>query len=253
MLTLFKMHLSNTQTYDVIISKKQSVVTDYIANSFHKKTVLVQKQAECTFMVLDENNGIQSKEIELYVTLEQDAVLQMLVYLTHTESVTCIIHVHLAGQNAVANVQGVYALADNQNIIIKTYQHHAQSDGKSTLSMKGMLKNLAKISYEGMIRIDDSAKGTYAAQENKNIVLSKQAKVVSVPSIEVLQHDVQCFHGSAIGKFDKQHLWYLQSKGLSYKQAYNLLVQSFFKDVLNDFDQSGELLGVLCQKMISKI
>ena len=74
--------------------------------------------------------------------------------------------------------------------------------------------------------------------------------MISVPTIEVLQYDVQCCHGSAIGKFDVDDMWYLQSKGIMPQQAQKMLVRSFFQDVLVGSGNSDEMMDVLCQKMI---
>lgn len=201
----------------------------------------------------------QNKTYELQVTdqniaseykiiVEQDAQLDMQIILYQSLSVDCAIYVYLKGDRSKADIKGLYALDGDQQVVINTYQYHEGKDSQSNLVIKGMLKGKARANYQGLIKIVQGASGTDASQENKNIVLSKDAKVVSVPSIEVLQHDVQCCHGSAIGKFDEEQLWYLQSKGFNKQQAYELLTQSFFQSVLGD--SNGEMMERICQKMI---
>tara|TARA_Y100000588_G_scaffold393704_1_gene510760 strand:- start:49 stop:696 length:648 start_codon:yes stop_codon:yes gene_type:complete len=209
---------------------------------------IIKKNDATNLHITDET--FVNNTLDYHVELEENAVCVITVALINISSVVCNIYVHLKGDQSQAIIKGLYALDGLQQVKINTYQYHQGKDSKSELIIKGMLKDKAHANYQGMIKIDLGATGTDASQTNKNIVLSSDAKVVSVPSIEVLQHDVQCCHGSAIGKFDTQELWYLQSKGLQPKRAQELLVRSFFQDVLNEQVNQEAVLDMLCQKMV---
>lgn len=230
-----------------IIEAETSLQINHHIEQSQKILIHVQKDAECRLHVTDRQ--VDGVDVEFHITLEQNAKLDIFVMIVQALQLQCKIYMYMQGLRAIADIKGVYVLSDKQQIDIKTYQYHCVADTKSSLVMKGMLQDASRMNYQGLIKIDKSAKRTYASQQNQNIVLSKDAKVVSVPSIEVLQHDVQCFHGSAIGKFDQQQLWYLQSKGLSYKAAYQLLVQSFFQEVLDGVENNQDVLRMLCQKI----
>ncbi len=189
------------------------------------------------------------QQVEYHIFLHTKAQLDVLILLIDSYKLSVVIYVHLQGDGAQASINGIYALDSDQNVSIKTFQYHRAQHTTSDVVMKGMLKDQSQAHFQGLIFIDKQAKKTQASQENKNILLSKQAKVISVPSIEVLQHDVQCCHGSAIGKFDQEQLWYLQSRGLSQLKAYELLIQSFFQEVVQHFNDE-KIMEMLCQKMI---
>lgn len=208
--------------------------------------VMVESGAQCFLKVQD--GQIDNTALEYVVIVQQDAQFDMELVLHQAQSVNMKIQVYLEGDHSCANIKGIYALADSQKVNIHTYQYHKGVQSSSDLVLKGMLKDSARAEYQGLIKIDQGASGTDASQENKNIVLSKDAKVVSIPSIEVLQHDVQCCHGSAIGRFDQEQLWYLQSRGLQQKQAQQLLTRSFFQSVLDNTNH--ELMERVCQKMV---
>ncbi|MCP6768902.1 SufD family Fe-S cluster assembly protein, partial [Klebsiella pneumoniae] len=63
---------------------------------------------------------------------------------------------------------------------------------------------------------------------NKNLLLSNTAKVVSVPSLEVLTNSVQCKHGTATSCYNEEQLVYLQSRGIPEQKAKELLLTGFF-------------------------
>ncbi|MFA5998812.1 MAG: SufD family Fe-S cluster assembly protein [Candidatus Babeliales bacterium] len=249
-----------------------------ISSASQKIFVVLEQGVQCTFHVQDEylisrhpqpsplamagaagpsnefsnkksSDSSQQQTIEYHFVLHAGAKLEFLVSLIESLNLSILIYVYLQGDGSQASIKGIYALDRDQNISIKTFQYHSGPRTKSNLVIKGMLKGRAQAVYEGLIFIGEQAKKTEASQENKNILLSKQAKVISIPSIEVLQHDVQCSHGSAIGKFDDEQLWYLQSRGLSKQKSYELLIESFFKEIVENFEDR-KVMERLCQKMI---
>lgn len=245
--------LKNENIVSLRVQKnQQSVIKHSLSGSNQKIYILVEQGATCTLQSMDLmfKDVAEQAEIEFNIVVEQEAQLKMFLSYFQVLSLLCSVNIYLQSDNAQADIKGLYALSDNQNIVIQTNQYHQGVDSTSNLVIKGMVKDRSKVSYQGLIKIGQTAINTDASLENKNIVLGKDAKIVSVPSIEVLQHDVQCCHGSAIGKFDQEHMWYLQSKGLTSVQAYTLLIRSFFQDVLIGTEHDDQLLEMLCKKMI---
>lgn len=230
------------------IEQNQSVILYSELRHAHQEIYLHLEQGSSCQLIVNDRNLEQSAAVELYVVVEQGATWDFVFSCISEQSVDCKIHVYLKGDRSVANIKGLYALTDNQKLSLQTYQYHEGADSKSNLMIKGIVKDAAHVSYNGLITIDAPAVRTDAVQEHKTITLSKQAKVVSVPSIEVLQHDVSCCHGTAIGKFNKQDLWYLESKGIAAHKAHELLIESFFQDVVQDMSDK-KVLELVCQKL----
>ena len=147
------------------------------------------------------------------------------------KTVTLNITVTLFG-NCHAQVTGAYALQADQNYFITTRQHHIGKQATSTLKINGTAADKSIIHYEGTIAIEYEASGTNASQENKTILLSDDAKAISIPALEVKTNEVQCAHGSAIGPLSSQNLWYAQSRGISIEKARYLLLAGFFGNTL---------------------
>lgn len=47
---------------------------------------------------------------------------------------------------------------------------------------------------------------------------------------------MQCSHGSAVGQFDKEQLFYAQARGLEEKAAKKLLLEGFLSDLFSGFE-----------------
>lgn len=202
-------------------------------------------------LIIDSLHTFELEQKYIYhVQIAKNGHFTCLLGFLYANQVNIELHLYLEGDGAQADVFGIYALSEKQQVKIKTYQMHHGTHTKSQVVLKGMLKGQALADIAGLIYIGKNAVKANGLQENKNIVLSSQAHVVSIPSIEVLQHDVQCNHGTAVGQFDQQHLWYLTSRGLDVYQAHQLLIRSFFGTIVQKFQNSEEFMEMICQKMI---
>lgn len=137
--------------------------------------------------------------------------------------------VQLLGNNARTDITGFYLLQKNQKHEIITQQQHKAKNTQSNLSINGILRDQSYCSYRGNININENAANSIAAQTNKNILFGNQARAVSIPSLEVKVHEVQCKHGSAVGQLNVEDIFYLQSRGLPYQQIKQLLLEAFLK------------------------
>jgi Fe-S cluster assembly protein SufD len=78
------------------------------------------------------------------------------------------------------------------------------------------------------------AEGTDTYELNRNLILSDGARADSVPNLEIETGEiVGAGHASATGRFDDEHLFYLQSRGISEQEARKLVVRGFFAELIN--------------------
>lgn len=190
-------------------------------------------------------------EIDLSFTVLKDANLEFTPIILGFGSYKITLTFFLE-ENAQAKIKGAYALAGTQQCAINTYQYHVGKDATSNLSLHGIASQQALADYRGMIRIEQKASGTSATQENKTILLGDRARATSIPSIEVLNHDVSCAHGSAIGPLDRTHILYAQSRGMNVHQAQKMIVHSFFAQML-DMLSADNQKDLLLEHLVSRV
>jgi Fe-S cluster assembly protein SufD len=140
---------------------------------------------------------------------------------------------YLAGPGANVKVTGAYFLAGMEHADYDTTQEHAAPSTTSDLFFKGVLTDRARAVWRGVIRVDKGAQKTDAYQENRNLLLSRQAHADSIPGLEIEANDVRCTHGATIGQIDKLQLFYLMSRGLSREDAERIIVRGFFQPILD--------------------
>ena len=158
----------------------------------------------------------------------------------------------LAGQGATSRVTGAYFADNKQHLDFDTFQEHIAPNTTSDFAFKGALRDEATAVWRGMIRVEEGAQKTNAYQENRNLLLSKNAHADSIPGLEILANDVRCTHGATLGQVDREQLFYLMSRGLSHQEAERMIVRGFFQDVLDrvELEPVRDALGAALEARI---
>jgi hypothetical protein len=138
-----------------------------------------------------------------------------------------LIHFVLAGHGARLCMKGSYLCGKKRAFKLTTVQQHKVSHTKSSVDIKGVFEGQSQFTCDNLIRVEPATHCVDVYQMNKNLLLSDQARVVSIPKMEVQSHKVHCKHGTATSRLNDDQLFYLQSRGLSMVQAYETLIQAF--------------------------
>lgn len=122
---------------------------------------------------------------------------------------------------------------------IQRFDHHTTIEHispytKSALDFRVVLKDKACSAYTGNLKIRHEAHKSDAYQENRNLLLSDEAKAESIPELEILTNDVtRCSHGVTVGQVDKDQIYYLMSRGLNQKEAEKMIIEGFIEPTIS--------------------
>jgi len=141
------------------------------------------------------------------------------------------LNVVLNGENIESHLYGLYLSGGRQLVDNHTLVDHRKPHCQSNELYKGVMKDESTGVFNGKIYVREKAQKTNAFQQNNNLMLGKKAVVDSKPQLEIYADDVKCSHGSTIGQFNDQALFYLKSRGIGDEKARALLVHAFAFDV----------------------
>ncbi|MCW3093544.1 MAG: sufD [Ferruginibacter sp.] len=141
------------------------------------------------------------------------------------------LNVSLNGENVESHLYGLYLVAGRQIVDNHTTVDHLKPNCHSNELYKGVMKDEGVAIFNGKILVRKDAQKTNAFQKNNNLMLSKKAVVDSKPQLEIFADDVKCSHGSTIGQFDEDALFYLKARGIGEEKAKALLIHAFAFDV----------------------
>lgn len=159
---------------------------------------------------------------------------------------------NIVGDNSKNDLKTVYLGTGEQ---VKDINYIAELYGKKTnidIDVQGALSGKAKKNFKGTI---DFKKGCKKAKGDENefcMLLSDNAKSIALPMLLCSEDDVEGNHSTASGKVDNQVLFYIMSRGLSYKEAVKLLVKSNFVTIIDritDNDLKNEIIEIIDKKL----
>ena len=109
---------------------------------------------------------------------------------------------------------------------------HSVPDCTSTQNFKFSLSGKSKGAFGGKIVVKEGAVRTNAAQTNRNLIASDDARMTTAPQLEIYCDDVKCSHGATTGQLDPLALFYMRSRGIPEAEARLMLTQAFMADVI---------------------
>jgi len=129
------------------------------------------------------------------------------------------------------HLYGLYLAAGGQLVDNHTLVDHQKPNCYSNELYKGVLLEKSTGVFNGKVFVHQDAQKTNAFQQNNNLVISKQATIDSKPELEIYADDVKCSHGSTVGQFSEEALFYLRARGIGEETAKALLINAFAFDV----------------------
>lgn len=141
------------------------------------------------------------------------------------------LNVVLDGVSTETHMYGLYLAGNKQLIDNHSLVEHRHPHCESNQLYKGVILNGGKGVFNGKIHVYRPAQKTNAFQQNNNLLFGENAQINTKPQLEIFADDVKCSHGSTIGQFNKESLFYLQSRGIGKEAARTMLVNAFAFDV----------------------
>ncbi len=182
--------------------------------------------------------GAESEETDhlsnTAVQMGQSAELTAHQYLLGSRFTRSNLEVAFAGNDAKVNLRGIYLGKDKQHLDIRTYIDHAHPNCSSDQHFRGIMDDHSRGVFNGMVLVRKHAQKTDAQQSNKNLLLSRSARVDTKPQLEIFADDVKCAHGATVGELDETAIFYLRSRGISKADAALMLTRAFAAEITDD-------------------
>jgi len=159
-------------------------------------------------------------------------------------------HVLLAGEHAEITLCGMAIEDKNQTVDNYTFIDHAVSNCTSNELFKYVLDDESRGAFAGKVLVRKDAQKTFSQQTNRNLCITKEARMFTQPQLEIYADDVKCGHGATVGQLDEGALFYMQARGISQREARLLLMFAFVNEVVDNIriDVLKERLHLLIEK-----
>lgn len=238
------------QDTDIIIEYKSS--TD--KECFHNGIIRTIAKNNCKLNVvvinlLNKNSkNFEAIENELY---DNSNVNYTIIDLGGNISVSNY-YANLIGENANNDLRTIYLGKEKE---IKDLNYIVHLRGKKSIAkidVQGAIDDNCKKNFKGTIDFKTGCKKAKGSENEFCLLLSEKAKSIALPMLLCTEDDVEGEHSTASGKIDTKILFYLMSRGLSFKESVKLIVKSNFDAIIeriNDNELKDKVIDVIDEKL----
>jgi len=136
----------------------------------------------------------------------------------------CVI---LAGEGAKADILSVAFANSNQIQDTGAKAIHIAPNTSSTILAKSVSKGSGYTNFRGLVQIVKGARNSKSHMKCNALMLDKESKSDTIPTLKIDEKEVQCGHEAVVGKVSEDQLFYMMSRGLTEQQATTMIVSGF--------------------------
>lgn len=218
--------------------KKGTVVMDYKdsrATVHHAVTkITIDEGAELNLIKIQDNH-LDSQFIDHTQTEIADrGSLQVVDIQLGSKNMIINYDTNLKGFQSQCDYKSMYMAADDRGLDLSFTANHMGKKSKSDILGKGVLGGKSKKVFRGTLHFERGAVQSVGKEEEILLLLSDDVKADSIPALMCTEDDVIGEHGASIGQLDEDKLFYLMSRGMDEQAAKLLVIQSSFREVLEN-------------------
>jgi len=120
----------------------------------------------------------------------------------------------------------------NENTDVITNVIHSGHNSKCDQDFRFVNKNSIS-SFKGLISVPKHINNCESHMTNKNLLLDNTSQAFAKPELDIKNSNVICTHSSTTGTLDDDQIFYIQSRGLSYEESVDMLIEAFYQDIKN--------------------
>ncbi|MTI46373.1 MAG: Fe-S cluster assembly protein SufD [Firmicutes bacterium] len=140
---------------------------------------------------------------------------------------------NLEKDTAESNLDSIY-LVDNSRLIDMNYlMNHFGRRTISNINTYGALKDKSKKTFKGTLDFKRGSSLSKGSEEEYAILLDKDVKSDAIPLLLCEEEDVEGLHAASAGRIDENKLFYLMSRGFSEREAKKLIIESYFRPIID--------------------
>ena len=231
----------NTQlinNLEIIAEKNLNIIIKYESKTekecFHNGVIrlLAKENANVNITIVNLLNNSSNNFDSIENVLQENANVNYTIIDIGAKNSVSNYYSNLMGNGAKNDLKTIYLGTENQ---VKDINYIAHTRGEKTeidIDVQGALKDFSKKNFKGTI---DFKKGCKNAKGNENeycMMLSDTAKSIALPMLLCTEDNVEGNHSTSSGKVEPEILFYIMSRGISYKEAIKLITRARFGNII---------------------
>ncbi len=155
--------------------------------------------------------------------------------------------VDMLGEGAETKMDMLQLLTDKELSRINLRISHLVPNCTSRSASKCAAAGESTGEFHGLVYVAQGAQRTLSEQSSRNVALSRDAKIIAEPQLEIYADDVKCTHGATVGQMNSDAILYMRQRGLNEEVARRLQLDGFAAEVTSAcaIESLREVLGEL--------
>lgn len=153
-------------------------------------------------------------------------------------------------QDSILNITSKYLAINNK--VIKMDYINREKYSEINIDNSCVALDNSDFLLECIGKIEKGAKASKNHQKSRCLIIDKPKRSNIQPILLIDENDVEASHSLSSGTIDQDVLYYLNSRGISYKQAMILLIHSYLlidEEILNEYGLDQSILDELNLKV----
>lgn len=221
------------------IIKDTDLIINYTSTEENKLDIFITVEENVKFNLKEFREGAKTK-VQYKVYLKKNSIMNIDKFYD-VDSIKEMNIINLNGENSSYNYNFKTICKDNEKYDIVVYHNASRTNSdivNNGINIKNGILNFDISSFVPKGKIECNAN-----QSSRIINLTNNTCTIK-PNLFIDEYDVIANHSAHIGKFNKEELFYLMSRGITLEDATNLLIKGF---LLQNTDQQENI-----QKTIEK-
>ena len=154
------------------------------------------------------------------------------------------IEVNLNGENSKAEI--IVSSISNDLQEIKINVNHNNKYTYSNIISNGITIKKGKLIFDIETKIEKGNINSSSNQDSKIITMDDISSGIINPKLIINEYDSNAKHSAYIGEFNKDDIFYLESRGIPKKECYKLMIKGFLISNFNiDIENKNRVLNII--------
>ena len=226
-------------------------IHEFASQIHFEKTMEIKEHAQVHIFHQNTSQNTNEVTFNQEVHLYRDATCQCGYAEFSNENVDANYIYHLDGENASAKVRMAILSQNQSRKHFEVLIQHNRPHTFGQMDNYGVVKDEGRLTIDGIGTITKGQYGSSSHQTNKIMVFDSSCIASANPYLYIDEYDVKASHAAGVGKMDEEHLYYLQSRGLTKKQSMQLITYGYLHPVVEVID--NEALKEQFENVLSKV
>ncbi len=122
---------------------------------------------------------------------------------------------------------GVFEVQKGDKLIVTTDMQFLVPETRGRVHVKAVVHEGGYVEFRGKIIIAKGAVNANGYLKQEVLLMGPGALAVCVPELEIECNEVKASHAASVSTFDKEQLFYLQSRGMTVSEAKETIVMAW--------------------------